>query len=101
MRASMVFRRPEKNYKYKIETQSKCGHYSVSISAFIVPAITSPQTSAISSNVNSWNIQQNVRLLHKPDRIGILIDSSLFFDLKCAGQARLANLSTSKNPYWD
>ncbi|XP_037899182.1 uncharacterized protein LOC119643784 isoform X2 [Glossina fuscipes] len=78
MRASMVFRRPEKNYKYKIETQSKCGHYSVSISAFIVPAITSPQTSAISSNVNSWNIQQN-----------------------CAGQARLANLSTSKNPYWD
>ncbi|XP_017482687.1 PREDICTED: uncharacterized protein LOC108371608 [Rhagoletis zephyria] len=69
--------------------QASDGSYSTSLSAVIVPTITTLQPETNLSNVK-WNIPANITLadpsFFRPQKIDLLIGVSLFFELLCVGQ---------------
>ncbi|XP_036320453.1 uncharacterized protein LOC118734966 [Rhagoletis pomonella] len=69
--------------------QASDGSYSKSLSAVIVPTITTLQPETNLSNVK-WNIPANIQLadpsFFRPQKIDLLIGVSLFFELLCVGQ---------------
>ncbi|XP_017462246.1 PREDICTED: uncharacterized protein LOC108355601 [Rhagoletis zephyria] len=66
----------------------------LSFEAIVTNTITDPLHN-FDLNTDSWNIPNNIKLadplFFKSQRIDVLLGASLFFDLMCIGQIRLAN----------
>ncbi|XP_037959094.1 uncharacterized protein LOC119688490 [Teleopsis dalmanni] len=73
--------------------QFRFGDYSANITAVIAPKITNQHPST-SVNIADWSIPNNLPLadpnFYNSQRINVLIGATLFFDLLCIGQIRLA-----------
>ncbi|XP_049309563.1 uncharacterized protein LOC125777819 [Bactrocera dorsalis] len=81
------------NHIVNFDLHSRINDYIAKLSAVITPTITDVQPSRSLKGIN-WNIPQNIRLadphFFEPQRVDMLIGASLFFDLLCVGQIRLA-----------
>ncbi|XP_017461913.1 PREDICTED: uncharacterized protein LOC108355259, partial [Rhagoletis zephyria] len=76
-----------------INLRSQTSEYSTCIMALVAPSITDNQPN-VTLNIASWDIPSNIRLadpdFYKSQRIDMLIGSSLFYELLCVGQIKLA-----------
>ncbi|XP_017469715.1 PREDICTED: uncharacterized protein LOC108361583 isoform X2 [Rhagoletis zephyria] len=81
-------------FTVNINLRSQTSEYTTFISALVAPNITDNQPN-FSLNIASWNIPSNIRLadkdFHKSQRVDMLIGASLFYDLLCVGQIKLAS----------
>ncbi|XP_017470124.1 PREDICTED: uncharacterized protein LOC108361876 [Rhagoletis zephyria] len=80
------------NHIVDLDLHSRINDYTAKLSAVATSTITDVQPTRSIKGVN-WNIPSNIRLadpqFFEPQRIDMLIGSSLFFDLLCVGQIRL------------
>ncbi|XP_053969189.1 uncharacterized protein LOC128870561 [Anastrepha ludens] len=77
-----------------ITIQSQNSEYSTCITALVAPNITDNQPS-FTLDISHWKIPSNICLadrgFFKSQRIDMLIGASLFYDLLCIGQIKLAH----------
>ncbi|XP_064556170.1 uncharacterized protein LOC135440767, partial [Drosophila montana] len=80
-------------FSVNIIVKSRVSEYSTCIPALIAPSITDNQP-GFTLDPASWNIPSNIQLADpeflKSQQIDMLIGASLFFDLLCVGQIKLA-----------
>ncbi|XP_064536818.1 uncharacterized protein LOC135427305 [Drosophila montana] len=80
-------------FSVNINVKSRVSEYSTCIPALIAPSITDNQP-GFTLDPASWNILSNIQLtdpeFFKSQQIHMLIGASLFFDLLCVGQIKLA-----------
>ncbi|XP_032294718.2 uncharacterized protein [Drosophila virilis] len=80
-------------FSVNINVKSRVSEYSTCIPALIAPSITDNQP-GFTLDPASWNIPSNIQLadpeFFKSQQIDMLIGASLFFDLLCVGQIKLA-----------
>ncbi|XP_017474307.1 PREDICTED: uncharacterized protein LOC108364935 [Rhagoletis zephyria] len=81
------------NHIVDLRLHSRVTDYTANLTAVVTSTITDIQPSRSLKCVD-WNIPSNIRLadplFFEPQRIDMLIGASLFFDLLCVGQIRLA-----------
>jgi len=69
--------------------RSRSSEYSAAQTALVVPTITGSQPS-YTIDIAHWNMPSNIQLadpaFNCPQRVGLLLGASLFYDLLCGGQ---------------